>query len=262
MNEPTNFEEPDEFSIAYLARTTGISSRTLRHYDHIGLFSPHRVASNGYRFYAQDQLVRLQRILVLKDMGLSLENIAEILERQSDEREALKKHVEQLQLQRETLDRQILALKHSITALETGETMKPETSFDGFNEQYKQEVTERWGSEAYNSSNKWWRSKTKQGQSEFFALVQELNDAWIQAGNDQVSAESEVAQSLAARHVQWLSSVPGTPLGAEDPEKHAQYIESLADMYVADERFAKNYGGHAPLVRDALKFYLKNTTQP
>ncbi|NQD40755.1 MerR family transcriptional regulator [Glutamicibacter halophytocola] len=257
MNNSPVDPVPAEYSISYLSRVAGISSRTLRHYDHIGLLVPDHVAQNGYRFYTQNQLVRLQRILLLRDMGLKLESITEILDDQRDEREALAEHVQQLQTQRRIIDRQITTLERTISALENGEEMKPETSFDGFNEQYKEEVTQRWGAKAYNDSNQWWRSKSAEEQAGFFQQVRELNEAWIRAGEQNVRADSDAAQSLAARHVQWLRSVPGTPLDSSDLEQRRAYVSSLSEMYVADDRFAKNYGGHAELVRDALKAYVQ-----
>ncbi|WP_440103503.1 MerR family transcriptional regulator [Glutamicibacter mishrai] len=257
MNNSTQDPGIAEYSISYVSRVAGVSSRTLRHYDHIGLLTPGHVAQNGYRFYTQDQLVRLQRILLLRDMGLKLESIAEILEEQRDECQALTEHIQQLQTQRKTIDRQIAALERTISAIENGERMKPETSFDGFNEQYKEEVTERWGAKAYQTSNKWWRNKSPEEQAGFFQQVRELNEDWISAGKAKAQPESEVAQSLAARHVQWLRSIPGTPLESGIPEQGSAYVMSLADMYVADERFAKNYGGHAQFVSDSLKVYVQ-----
>ncbi|MGQ3383675.1 MerR family transcriptional regulator [Glutamicibacter sp. TV12E] len=248
---------PAEYSISYLSRVAGISSRTLRHYDHIGLLVPDHVAQNGYRFYTQNQLVRLQRILLLRDMGLKLEDIAGILEEQCDELAALREHLRQLNAQRGTIDRQISTLKRTISSLERGEKMKPESAFDGFNEQYKEEVTERWGAKAYQRSNQWWQSKNADEQGEFFNRVRELNEAWISAGEEDASADSDLAQGVAELHVQWLRSIPGTPFDSDDPQAHRAYVNSLAEMYVADERFAKNYGNHAELVRDALKVYVQ-----
>ncbi|MGH9217613.1 MAG: MerR family transcriptional regulator, partial [Acidimicrobiales bacterium] len=66
-----------EWSIQDLARAAGTTSRTLRHYGEVGLLEPSRVGSNGYRYYDQDSLVRLQRILLLRDLGLGLPAIAE-----------------------------------------------------------------------------------------------------------------------------------------------------------------------------------------
>lgn len=258
MKQTPELETASEISITQLSRIAGVSSRTLRHYDSIGLFTPHRVASNGYRFYDHGQLVRLQRILLLRELGLSLESITEILNQQRNERQALSDHVKVLQEQRQRLDRQIATLNKTISSLESGEIMNLETSFNGFNEQFKEEVTQRWGTKAYNDSNHWWRSKNKDEQANFMAQVKELNEAWITAGQEEVEPDDHTAQDLAARHIQWLNSVPGTPLDSADPAHRANYIRTLADMYVADERFAKNYGGYAELVRDALKVSLEN----
>ena len=66
------------WSIAGLARISGVSPRTLRHYDAIGLLAPAWVAGNGWRHYEQEQLLRLQQIL--QNLGLGLRSVAEIPE--------------------------------------------------------------------------------------------------------------------------------------------------------------------------------------
>ena len=65
-------EETRDRSIQDIARLAGTTSRTLRHYDDIGLLEPSRIGANGYRYYDQHALVRLQRILLLRDLGLGL----------------------------------------------------------------------------------------------------------------------------------------------------------------------------------------------
>lgn len=253
--------DDEAFSIAEVAKAAGITSRTLRHYDHIGLLPPAYVAQNGYRFYGQEELIRLQRILLLRQLGLALDTIGEVLDSKQDQARALETHVQDLQRQREKLDRQINALHHTIDVLATGETMNLDSAFEGFNDQYKDEVTERWGAEAYKKSNDWWRSKTAAERSNFMELVKELNHDWSAAGDSGAAPGDAVAQELAARHVQWLRSVPGTPASSGDPEELKMYVLGLADMYVADERFAKNYRGHAPLVRDALKIFVAQLSE-
>lgn len=255
MNESAATTPDAIYPIALIAKAAGVTSRTLRHYDRIGLLRPEHVGPNGQRFYTGIQLVRLQRVLLLKQLGLQLETIAEILDEQRDELAALTTHKEQLFAQRDAITRQIAALEHSISALTEGKTMELNKSFDGFNEQYKKEVTERWGANAYNASTRWWRAKDQTEQTSFLEQVRELNTAWIQAGKAGISAESTEAQQLAARHISWLSSAPGTPLSSPKQHERQSYICGLAEMYVADERFAQNYGGYAILVRDALKIY-------
>ncbi|MFG1616830.1 MerR family transcriptional regulator [Nonomuraea wenchangensis] len=72
------------WSIAEVARMSGVTSRTLRHYHEIGLLEPARIGGNGYRHYEEDQLLRLQQILVLREMGLGLAEIKEIVDRHTD----------------------------------------------------------------------------------------------------------------------------------------------------------------------------------
>lgn len=71
--------EKEDWSIQEIARLAGTTSRTLRHYDDIGLLPPSRIAHNGYRHYDGQALVRLQRILLLRELGLGLPQIAEVL---------------------------------------------------------------------------------------------------------------------------------------------------------------------------------------
>ncbi|ALQ29756.1 MULTISPECIES: MerR family transcriptional regulator [Micrococcaceae] len=257
MDKIRREKHPDtSYSISEVAKSTGVTSRTLRHYDHIGLLRPAFVADNGYRHYGQHELVRLQRILLLRQLGLRLDTISEVLDSKTEQIQALEIHVKDLDRQRENIDRQIKALRHSISALSKGETVNLDSAFEGFNEQYKEEVVARWGSEAYERSDQWWRSKSGAERADMMEQVKELNHAWVQAGEDGISADSDAARLLASRHVQWLASIPGTPAASGDPAQLRAYVLGLADMYVADERFAKNYQGHAPFVRDALHSFM------
>lgn len=83
-----------------------------------------------------------------------------------------------------------------------------------------------------------------------------LGRDWIGAAEAGVDPASDEAQELARRHVEWLTGIPGTPAAASGGDVKA-YVIGLGEMYVADERFARNYGGAAgaAFVRDALKVY-------
>ena len=81
-----------DWSIQEVARLAGTTSRTLRHYDDVGLVPPSRIGSNGYRYYDADALVRLQRVLLLRELGLGIPAIAEVLEGQQDDVHALVTH--------------------------------------------------------------------------------------------------------------------------------------------------------------------------
>jgi DNA-binding transcriptional MerR regulator len=83
----------DEWSIQQISKIAGTTSRTLRHYDDVGLLAPSRIGHNGYRYYDPSALVRLQRILLLRELGLGLPQIADVLDREASEVPALEGHL-------------------------------------------------------------------------------------------------------------------------------------------------------------------------
>ena len=244
-------------SIQDVARLAGVSSRTLRHYDQIGLLPPSDTGAGGLRHYDDAALRRLQRILLLRDLGLPLTDISGVLDEQTDEARALRGHLDQLRTEQHRLGRQIASVERTLTAIEKGERLMAEDMLDGFDHtQYKDEVTERWGADAYAQGDAWWRGLGPEGQKAWQARTKELADAWGEAASRGVDPTSDEAQALAARHVEWLGAVPGTP-GSDQGRPTKEYLVGLADMYVADPRFAANYGGTegATFVRDALVTY-------
>ena len=139
-----------------------------------------------------------------------------------------------------------------------------ETMFDGFDHtQYKDEVERRWGKDAYARSDAWWRGMSDEERRNWRTRVEQLGRDWIAAAEAaDVTAHSPEAQELARRHIDWLRSVPGTPAAEPGGDLNA-YVRGLAEMYVADERFAANYGGveGASFVRDTLHAYIE-TSEP
>jgi DNA-binding transcriptional MerR regulator len=83
---------------------SGVSSRTLRFYDEIRLLPPAGMRANGYRYYEEDELLRLQQILVLRELDLGLGEIAAILDQQRDPLMALRGHHQRLLRERDRLD--------------------------------------------------------------------------------------------------------------------------------------------------------------
>ncbi|WP_309123826.1 MerR family transcriptional regulator [Arthrobacter sp.] len=243
-------------SIQDVARLVGTTSRTLRHYDRLGLLPPSRVGSNGYRYYDDDALVRLQRILLLRGLGLGLPAITEVLNREAEPARALRKHLELLRQEQERLARQIASVSLTIDQLEGGEQLMAENMFDGFDHtRYKDEVEERWGAEAYATGDRWWRGMSEAERTQYKARTAQLGADWTAATEQGIAPDSDAAQELARRHFEWLSGVPGLPSSDGRPSK--EYFVGLGDMYVADDRFAANYGGRkgAEFVRDALKVF-------
>jgi len=264
-----------ERSIQEVARAAGTTSRTLRHYDAIGLVRPSRVGANGYRFYDDRALVRLQRVLLLRELGLGLDAVERVLEAQdrgtpagerprAAEAGILRTHLELLTHERDRVDAQIGAVRRTIAALDAPEAgddsegdLMSHHIFEGFDHtQYRDEVEQRWGAEAYERSDRWWRGLGAEGQAAWQARTAELGSAWAEAAQRGEDPASPAAQGLARRHVEWLTGIPGTPAAAPGGDL-AGYVTGLGEMYVSDPRFAANYGGEAgaAFVRDALAIY-------
>ena len=240
-----------DWPIQQLARLSGTTSRTLRHYGDIGLLEPSRIGSNGYRYYDQAGLVRLQRILLLRELGVGLQAIAHIVH-DGDSADALVGHLQALREERKRLDRQIRAVESTIEKMKGGEQLMAEESLDGFDHTaYREEVESRWGHEAYASGDAWWRSMSESDKKQWAARQAHLGADWAAAAASGVAPDSAEAQALAQRQFDWLSQVPGIP------PLNRQYFVGLGELYVADDRYAANYGGivGATFVRDAMSIF-------
>ncbi|MFI8931662.1 MerR family transcriptional regulator [Streptomyces sp. NPDC053474] len=127
------------WSIAEVARMSGVTARTLRHYDEIGLLPPAWTGSNGHRYYEERHLLRLQQVLVLRALGVGLPEIGRILAARVDEVEALRCHHRRLLAERDRLNALARTVAHTITELEQsrkdGTDMisitRPENLFEG-----------------------------------------------------------------------------------------------------------------------------------
>ncbi|MFD4320152.1 MerR family transcriptional regulator [Streptomyces sp. NPDC058548] len=240
-----------EWSIQEIAKKAGTTSRTLRHYGDRGLLEPSRIGANGYRYYDQAALVRLQRILLLRELGLSLPAIAEVLAGQRDTSAALRTHLALLEQERERIGRQITSVRTTLHKTENGEELMADEVFDGFDHTvYEEEVTERWGRDAYAKSDRWWRSLTAAQKKAFMDEQAGIARDFAQALKDGLAADSDAVQEIARRQVAWLSTTT-------TPTK--EYVIGLGRMYVDDPRFTANYDKHgegtAVLVRDAMEIY-------
>ena len=148
-----------------------------------------------------------------------------------------------------------------------------EEMFDGFDHtQYREEVEQRWGKDAYATSDAWWRGMGAGEKASWAEQSRQLGADWTAAAASGVAPDSAQAQDLARRHVEWLKGIPGTPAASPGASTNAGgnaaagtagrpdikgYVTGLGEMYVADPRFAANYGGAdgAAFVRDALRIY-------
>ncbi|GAA5164879.1 MULTISPECIES: MerR family transcriptional regulator [Amycolatopsis] len=239
-------------SIVQVARLAKVTSRTLRHYDEIGLLPPDHTDPSGRRFYRREQLVRLQQILLLRELGLGLDRIAEILSGSVSQAEGLRLHRKWLLAERDRLDRLAATVARTITELEGGIEMQVERMFEGFApgsekaEQLAKEAADRWGdtaTESYERSKNWskekWDEVNRQG-SEATAKLAELAKAGVPVDDERVL-------DAVAGHYEWIKN-HWTP--------DAESYTGLGRAYAEDERFRRQYEavhpGFAEYLRDAI----------
>ncbi|PTR22487.1 DNA-binding transcriptional MerR regulator [Rhodococcus sp. OK519] len=240
-----------EWSIQQLARITGTTSRTLRHYDSVGLLTPSRIGAGGYRHYDQAALVRLQRILLLRELGLGLTAIAEVLAGDADTESALAAHLELLEQERERLHRRIASVRTTLDKTRRGESLMAEEMFDGFDHaRYEEEVVERWGRDAYDRGDRWWRGLSAADKEGFQQRALDIAADFGRAHAAGLAPDAPEVREITRRHYEWVVA------GWQGRRPGADAFAGLGEMYVSDPRFAQNYDRHgegtAEFVRDAM----------
>ncbi|MDF2545970.1 MAG: MerR family transcriptional regulator [Anaerosolibacter sp.] len=248
-----------EYTVQKLGKLAGVSTRTLRYYDEIGILKPARINSSGYRIYGQGEVDRLQQILFYRELGVSLENIKEIVTSPSfDGASALKEHREKLLEKRTQLDLLIANVDKTIGRIEGRISMTDKEKFEGFKQKmiddnetkYGKEIREKYGDDVVNKSNVKLKNMTQEEHEEITRLAEQVIKTLAEAFKNGDPA-SPLAQKAADLHKKWL-----TYYWTEySKEAHA----GLAQMYVDDERFKAYYDkeqpGTAEFLRDAILIY-------
>ncbi len=234
-----------EWTVSELADRAGISGRTLRHYDRIGLLPPDRVGANGYRYYGTVGVARLQRILLLRDGGMPLADIASLLEAADTldaELAALNAHLTRLHREQDAVARRIASVEHTIEMRTQGREPRMDVMLQGFNDHYEDEVVERWGRDAFDASNRWWHGKTVGEQREWKARTDALVGRWRELQEQGHGPRSPEAQGHASAHLAWFAEIPGTPAHSGDAENAAAMALGMADQYENDPAFHATFG--------------------
>lgn len=244
------------FTVKQLSKLAGVTPRTLRFYDEIGLLKPSQIGENGYRYYGEESLFRLQQILLYRELDMPLEQIKEIMGRPDfDVQTALKAHKQSLRRRIDRLERLIDTVDRTLEHLKGNQPMSPEKLFDVFNDEqqakYEQEAMQTYDPEIVKASNRRWKNYTT-------------------AEKQRIGEEGEAV---------YRDFVAAIPLGAASSEaqtcverwrKHMDYfwtpndeqLVGLAGGYVDDPRFRANFDRVDPrlaeFVRDAVTIYVQN----
>lgn len=188
------------------ARETGMTVRTLHHYDRLGLLQPQRSAS-GYRIYGECEFLRLQRIVVLKFLGCSLQEIRELLERTPEDLRTT------LELQKEALERRRIVLDGALRAVESARALLSDSgevdwqSLKKIVEAIEMEQNTEWmkkyySPEAQSELASRGPGAAEQGQRDWAALLADCE----QAVKENVDPRSQRGQQLAKRWIELLNA--------------------------------------------------------
>lgn len=251
-----------EYSIQELSRLSGVTTRTLRWYDQIGLLKPSRVAESGYRYYGRAEVDRLQDILYYRALGVELARIKECLDDPSFDRlAALRNHLTALEAEQERLEQLIRSVKDTIGAEERNEIMNDEQKFEAFKQRavaynekvYGAETRAKYGDQEVDEANAAVMNLTQAQYREWTELGREIQERLEAAVREGVSPESQEGKEITALHRRWLT-ITGNRY---DPARH----RGIAELYVMDERFTAYYDkrlpGCARFLRDAVAYWAK-----
>ena len=241
--------------IKEVSKRTGVTVRALHYYDEILLLSPSDIGENGYRIYKDKDIAKLQQILFFRELDFSLAKIKEIISSDNfDEKFALSSHKKILEQKRNRINNLINVIDDK---LKGSETMSFEefdnTEIENTKKKYEKEVKERWGeTKAYAQS----AEKTKGYTKENYTDIQEKTaEIFIEfSENMDKNPQDEKIQKLVEKWQQFITD--------NFYECNKEILANLGQMYMEDERFAKNlnsYGeGSAEFISKSIKFYCEN----
>lgn len=241
------------YTVGEAARRSGVSIRTLRHYDEIGLLKPLSVTEAGYRLYSEKEMKRLERILFFKELDFPLEEIAAILSHPGyDERTAIERQLALMKKKREQLDWLIRRLEDAVNGEEAPEfEVFDMGEIEAMKKEYEQEVRTRWGStKAYAQSQE---KHAAYGKAEYADMQEEMDALMAEFASVRgLDPAGEEAQALVER---WKACITQWHYECTD-----EILEGLGQMYMCDERFTTNIDRHgegtAKMMSDAIAAYI------
>lgn len=241
------------YTVKEIADLAGVTTRTLRYYDEIGLLSPAETGENGYRYYDQSSLLRLQQILFFRELDVPLKDIQLIMTRPDfNLLQALENHRLSLKNKLKRLDRLIGTIDQTISTIKGGKMMSAEEYFEGFDEtQYEEETKQRWGNTPqYAESQKKWASYSKEQKEAIKAEGGRLTIRMVSSDPDSPPNDPDVQAAIG----EYLAYINNYFYNCD-----VGFLRWLADMWVEDPRFAVNYerirSGGAEFVREAVHIY-------
>lgn len=231
-----------DLTVKQLAAISGVTVRTLHHYDEIGLLKPAHIGENGYRYYGRKELLRLQRILFHRELGAPLGEIGDLLGREGEDQVGvLLRQRERLEAERERFATLIGTIDLTIASIRGEAAMSNADLYKGFSAE-KQAGYEAWLIERYGETMKADIARSRKAmammsEDEQRAVMQELHDveqALAEGLRRGVDPASDIIDGMIRRHRAWVASAWDKPCPPE------AYI-GLADLYLSHPDFVRRY---------------------
>ena len=229
-------------SIGEAADRLGVSVRTLRWYDEIGLVSPAEVGENGYRYYDREAMALLQQAIFYKELGLPLKEIKALLQApETARRQALLAHRRLLELKKQQLEGLLQLVDHTLGGTTMTKPIITQADVEAAKTKYAKEAKERWG-----NTDAW---KQSQGKTPDAAAMEDIFRGFAalrdtDPGSPEAQAQVKVWQDFITDNMYTCTK---------------EILAGLGQMYVCDERFTANldkYGeGTARFMSEAIKIY-------
>lgn len=236
-----------EYRIQQLAKLAGVSTRTLRYYDEIGLLSPSRVSESGYRYYRDAEVNLLQQILFYRERKLSLDVIAQILHQPDfNVEQALKEHLEALSAEQTRLSALIQTVQQTLAHLKGEFPMNDQQKFEAFKQetiqrqenQYGAEARQKYGNAAVDTAKQCFLALSEADYQAYQGVENTLFSRLEEAVRNGRAPQSEAGKEILLLHRKWLSFT----WKSYSPQAHC----GLAAVYQADERFRDYYDRNIP----------------
>lgn len=242
--------------IKEFGKLTGVSVRTLHYYDEIGLLKPCAVdEQNGYRYYDENSLLRMQEILFYRELDFPLKDIIAILSSPDyDKHTALKEQKRLLTIKKKRLERLIKALDSAMKGEKITMTAFDNSEFEAQRELYAKEAKEKWGgTAAYRESTEKTKGYTKEKWNEVNSGMDSILAEFAQCKMNGSAPDSKQAQALVKKWQDFLTENFYTCTN--------EILSGLGEMYAADERFKANIDRHsdgtAEFMQAAIREYCK-----
>lgn len=250
------------YSIREVSELAGVSARTLRYYDEIGLLKPLEISETGYRYYGEQELTLLQQILFYRERGLELKQIQKIIYQSDfDVMRALQEHLLDLEAKKKHMESLIFTVEQTIRSMKGECEMSDKEKFQAFKERivreneekHGAEIREKYGDDEMDSANRKMLNMTEEEFERFQNLGKEINTQLEEAVRTGEKPESEKGKRIVLLHKEWL----GKTWKQYTKETHI----AIGNMYISDERFKlyydKKVAGCATFLEKAIRYWVE-----